>query len=82
MQVDGPQQRLAGQLAGGQFHDGKARKVITRLAGRVRRRRAGRDRAPWPRVGLRARRDVLIQLGMQDRDVGLIPGPQPDLASA
>ena len=40
-QVDGPQQRLAGQLAAGQFHDGKARKVITRLAYRVRRRGAG-----------------------------------------
>jgi hypothetical protein len=31
---------------------------------------------------LRASRDVLIEVGMQDRDAGLIPGSQPDLASA
>jgi hypothetical protein len=42
----------------------------------------GRDRPPQARIGPHAGGDVVIQLGLQDRDVCLVPGPQPRLASA
>ena len=83
MRVDPPQQRLTGQLATGQVHHGEGGPVLGRLlhpVGGVGR--AGRDRPPGPRIGPDPGRHIVIQLGVQDRDIFLLPGPQPRYFSA
>jgi hypothetical protein len=83
MQVNAPDQRVTGQLATGQVHHGEDGAVLGRVFHLVRGvGRAGRDRPPGPRIGPEPGRDIVVQLGVQDRDIPVLPGPQPGYFSA
>jgi len=83
MPVDTPHQGVPGQFATGQVHHREDRAVLGRVfhpVGGVGL--AGRDRPPGPRIGPDLGRHIVIQLGVQDRDISVFPGPQPGHFSA
>ena len=77
VQVDVPQQCLARQLAGGQLDHREAGRAVVRAGYDVGRTGAGRDRLPGPGVGPDPGRNVVVEPGVQDRDIAVVPGRSP-----
>jgi len=89
VQVHGPQEGLAGQFPGGQLDHGEldipadvavAAVVVTGAARPPGR--PGRHRPPGAVVAAHPRLDVVHEFGLEDRDVTVLLGAQPDQLSA
>jgi hypothetical protein len=83
VQVDAGHHGLPGQLRGGQLDDGEPHDGITILDLPVRRvGGSGRDRQPGPAGGAHPGLDVGQEFGLEDLEVSLGEGAQPDQLSA